>query len=130
MMHIRPLQALTPAALLLVGAALLGACSPSEPSPSTTAAAAPPPAVETAPTPTAAQALQQARALYGQSVELGFSWVATATALDAAQAAFDNGDEAAALAAANRAITLAQASIEQAHAEADAWRTRAPFGDS
>ncbi|MGI9327948.1 MAG: hypothetical protein ACR2PZ_22200 [Pseudomonadales bacterium] len=73
-------------------------------------------------------ALAVAQERYALSVDRGFAWRDALKQLEAAQNAFDAGDNGAALTAAQKAAELAALSLEQADAEAQAWQTRAPFG--
>jgi len=74
----------------------------------------------------ARQAIAQAQAEYDASVEVGHAWVATQRHLTLAKNSLAAGDMAQALASARRASQLAQASLDQARIEAEAWKTRFP----
>ncbi len=85
-------------------------------------------AVPSDPREQAQAALVLAQERYALSVDRGFAWLQTLKHLEAAQSAFEAGDNSAALGAAQTATELAELSIEQAETEAQAWQSRAPFG--
>lgn len=74
--------------------------------------------------------IETAQDNYAQSQQLGFAWRSARQAIEGAQKALAAGQYEAAEQAAQTAINLAQASIEQAQTEATAWRTRKPFAQS
>ena len=68
--------------------------------------------------------LARAEVAHEQALALEHGWSVTRPLMDEARAALAAGDDAAALAAAERALLTAEKSLEQAHAEADAWQGR------
>ncbi len=68
--------------------------------------------------------LERAEAVYERALALEHGWSVTRPLMDDVRAALAAGDEAAALVAAERALLTAEKSLEQALAEAEAWRDR------
>ncbi len=79
------------------------------------------------PAASARLAVDKASAMYVQSVEAGYPWRDSKRRLAAAETALAAGDYVAAQAEAEVAAALAQTSLDQAAAEADASKTRFPF---
>ena len=74
----------------------------------------------------AQQAVEAAAARYEESSARGHAWLKTQQHLEQARAALANDNYALAVREADRAIALAEASIAQADAEANAWLDRFP----
>jgi hypothetical protein len=80
----------------------------------------------TNPARTAEQAIGRAEAKFEQSRAVGHAWLPAKQSLAAAKEAYENADYPAAIAEAERADALAEASLAQAEAEQDAWHERFP----
>ena len=76
---------------------------------------------------TYAGAVEAAQQKQAEARELGHAWNTVEPLLQQAAAANDAGDEEEAVRLANEARLHAELAIEQAHAEASAWRERASF---
>jgi hypothetical protein len=74
----------------------------------------------------AEQAIERAEAKFEQSRAVGHAWLPTKQSLAAAMQAFSNADYPSAIAQAERAEALADASLEQAESEQNAWHERFP----
>ncbi len=72
-------------------------------------------------------AIAEAQALYAQSYEMAHPWRAAKRQIAAAETALAAGDLETAMVAAAEAKALAEASIEQARAEADSSARTFPF---
>ena len=72
-------------------------------------------------------AVAEARALYEESYQLGPPWRAARQAVEAAEAALENGAMEEAAAAAADAKALSEAAIAQARSEADSASRKYPF---
>lgn len=74
--------------------------------------------------------IAEAEALQQEARDKLYAWVATSRFIDQAKAAQSAGDTSQARQLAERAISLANASLAQATKEAASWQTRALIGES
>ena len=72
------------------------------------------------------QLIAEAEEKHAQAREQGHGWSSTVDLLSSAKAELSAGDVARALAIAERALLTANASLEQAADEQQAWRARVP----
>jgi|GEM_PF-5537404 len=79
------------------------------------------------PAESARLAVEKASSLHAQSIQAGYPWRESKRRLAAAETALAAGDYAAAQTEAEVAAALAQASLDQAAAEANASKTQFPF---
>jgi hypothetical protein len=70
--------------------------------------------------------LSEAISLYNAAKEKNHAWIVTSTEIALAEQAIASGDLATAQQAAKRAHLTAQASLDQARLESQAWRARVP----
>lgn len=74
--------------------------------------------------------IAEAEALQQEARDKLYAWVATSRFIDQAKAAQSSGDSVKAKVFAERAISLANASLAQATKEAASWQARALVGES
>jgi len=72
-------------------------------------------------------AIDDARARYQMTSDVGHAWRQPRVLIESAAQALEAGDYAAAIQHAERATAMAERSLAQAETEQTAWRQRAPF---
>ena len=82
------------------------------------------------PSSLAREAIDQAQAKYAESKQSGYAWFQTSVVLEAATEAFEADNFSQAISEADRASSLAGASLAQAKAEQSAWLERFPKASS
>ena len=70
--------------------------------------------------------ISQAEASYTEALALSHAWTTTRTLIEQAKAALEAGDAGKARALAEQALATAQASVEQAGVESQAWQSQVP----
>ena len=75
---------------------------------------------------TVPEIISQAEAKYAEALALSHAWTTTRTLIEKASAALAAGDAGKARALAEQALATAEASLEQAEVEEQAWQSRVP----